>query len=74
MECINCKYRTTMNGYSTDGFDYMIDWICTKNNQVIRGAVEWHEEKKIETPDWCPISLITIRNNKIDNIIDLPSS
>jgi hypothetical protein len=46
------------NFYSTDGWDQMYDWICTKaNGKTIAGAVEWHEESKITIPDWCPISI-----------------
>jgi hypothetical protein len=40
----------------------MVDWECTnKNNKKIQGAVEWHEEKKIEVPKWC---LLRIKRNK----------
>jgi hypothetical protein len=30
------------------------DWYCKKTGQKIQGYVEWHEEKKIPVPDWCP--------------------
>lgn len=36
-----------------DDFDCMIDWYCKKSNKMIQGAVEWHEESKINVPDWC---------------------
>ena len=70
MKCKDCKYKTTNNGYSTDGFDYMEDWICTKSNRVIQGAVEWHEEKKIEAPKWCPIDIVNIRDSKLNIILN----
>jgi hypothetical protein len=39
----------------------MVDWVCsatcftTNHPKLIQGAVEWHEEKRIQRPDWCPI-------------------
>jgi hypothetical protein len=53
--CKQCPYFETANRYSTDGWDRMDDWICTKENKKIQGAVEWHEESKIQIPMWCPI-------------------
>ena len=35
----------------------MEDWMCTKSNKKIQGAVEWHEESKINIPDWCLIKV-----------------
>lgn len=55
--CKECPYFTTGNFYSSDGWDEMEDWICTKCNKKIQGAVEWHEENKIKIPDWCPIKV-----------------
>lgn len=56
--CKNCPHMKETNFYSTDGWDQMYDWICTKaNGKTIAGAVEWHEESKITIPDWCPISI-----------------
>jgi len=52
--CKQCPLFYTTNQYSTDGFDRMEDWMCKKANKKIRGAVEWHEEKDIKIPDWCP--------------------
>ena len=73
-ECQRCKYKITNNFYSTDGWDRMEDWCCSKlNNKVIQGAVEWHEEKKINTPIWCPIYgkkiLQELRDAKLKRII-----
>jgi hypothetical protein len=53
--CEKCPNFAEENPYSTDGFDRMIDWVCKKANKTIQGAVEWHEVRKIEIPDWCPI-------------------
>ena len=52
--CKKCPYFKTTNQYSSDGFDRMEDWMCTKIDKLIQGAVEWHEEYKIEIPNWCP--------------------
>jgi len=61
--CKECKYFTTKNQYSTDGFDFMEDWFCTKEDKKIQGAVEWHEERKITIPEWCPILIPKNANN-----------
>lgn len=55
--CLQCPYRVEKNPWSSDGWDRMIDWICTKATpeRTIQGAVEWYEENKISVPDWCPI-------------------
>ena len=82
--CKQCPHFKTMNEYSTDGFDLMIDWVCTKHpensmrkydgqkcisntepGKLIQGGVEWHEEKHIKVPDWCPIAA---DSNKKENL------
>lgn len=57
--CSKCPFFKTENHYSTDGFDAMEDWMCTKiePKRKIQGGVEWHEESKIKIPEWCPISV-----------------
>lgn len=41
---------------STDGFDRGHDWMCkAKDNKIIAGFVEWHEEDKTPVPEWCPV-------------------
>ena len=62
-ECRKCPFKKEINPYSTDGFDMMVDWVCTKLRSPdgptkIQGAVEWHEESKIGQPEWCPLSEI----------------
>ena len=52
--CNKCPYKREQNPQSTDGWDRMIDWFCTDANRIIQGAVEWHEERHIKIPDWCP--------------------
>ena len=55
--CQKCPFFRTANEYSTDGWDRMEDWMCAKTypHKVIQGGVEWHEESKIQIPEWCPI-------------------
>jgi hypothetical protein len=54
--CAECPFKVVVDTYTTDGFDSMEDWACSKkDNQSIQKAVEWHEEKKIQVPTWCPI-------------------
>jgi NMD protein affecting ribosome stability and mRNA decay len=48
--CSQCKFKGERNPWSSDGWDRMIDWHCTKNDQTIQKAVEWHEEKKSPFP------------------------
>lgn len=55
--CKECPFFKTANYYSSDGWDAMEDWICTKSDKKIQGAVEWHEESKIQIPDWCEIKI-----------------
>lgn len=57
--CSKCPFFITANQYSSDGWDRMEDWICTKTEpeRKIQGAVEWHEISKIEVPTWCPIKV-----------------
>lgn len=52
--CKECPYFKTANQWSSDGWDRMEDWMCTKEDKKIMGSVEWHEESKIQIPDWCP--------------------
>lgn len=52
--CRECPSFYTANPWSSDGFDRMEDWMCRKADRTIKGAVEWHEVKKIEVPDGCP--------------------
>lgn len=52
--CKECPHFKTANQWSSDGWDRMEDWMCTKADKKIQGGVEWHEESKIKIPDWCP--------------------
>lgn len=55
--CKQCPFFSIANPWSTDGFDHMEDWICDKEGRKIQGSVEWHEEKSIKIPDWCPAKI-----------------
>ena len=53
--CQQCPNLKKTNQWSSDGWDRMEDWVCIKvNDRKIAGSVEWHEEKKIRIPSWCP--------------------
>ncbi len=57
--CKECPFFSEENPFSSDGWDRMIDWVCTKKVKNIAVAVEWHED--INVPEWCPIK---IQNDK----------
>ena len=59
--CKECPFHKIGEVSSTDGWDRMEDWMCTKEtpHKKIQGAVEWHEESKIKVPDWCSIRVGT---------------
>lgn len=61
--CKECPHFKTANQWSSDGWDRMEDWMCTKADKKIQGGVEWHEESKIKIPDWCPAQNIYITNS-----------
>jgi hypothetical protein len=59
LEVVSCKQCPKMdlrNPWSSDGWDRMIDWHCTAADRGIAGSVEWHEERRITIPDWCPLT------------------
>ena len=65
--CQKCPHMKEANHWSTDGWDRMCDWQCTHPNvkqdgtvNKIAGSVEWHEEKDVQIPTWCPL----IKNNQ----------
>ncbi len=56
IQCKDCAFKKETNHWSSDGWDRMCDWVCSKSdspNKKIAGSVEWHD--KIETPKWCPM-------------------
>ena len=55
--CKGCPHFKTENQWSSDGWDRMEDWVCSKNGRMIATCVEWFGEKRIEVPDWCPIKV-----------------
>jgi hypothetical protein len=64
--CQDCPNMETANPWSSDGWDLMVDWVCKKANRTIQKSVEWHEVKKIEIPDWCPMSLENFDSTKVE--------
>lgn len=55
--CKDCPHFKEGDTFSSDGWDRMTDWVCTKTepHKNIANGVEWHEEKKIKVPEWCPV-------------------
>lgn len=62
--CNGCPFCVDTNHYSTDGWDQMEDWECTKmpadpndekhkKGKVIGRCIEWMDRTPI--PEWCPI-------------------
>jgi len=65
--CNEFPNKVEANAYSTDGWDRMVDWQCNAvrdglHGKKIQGGVEWHEEKKIKVPEWCPLR---VKRNKV---------
>ena len=54
-DCSQCPFHVISGTYSTDGWDKMDEWFCSKENEIIRYGVEWGD--KVPIPDWCPILL-----------------
>ena len=53
--CKDCPFHEAKRHYTADSFEYAHDWLCKKaHGKKIAGYVEWHEEKKVEIPEWCP--------------------
>ena len=54
--CRDCPFFEEKRHYTADSFELAHDWFCkAKNNAKIAGYVEWHEEDKVQVPDWCPV-------------------
>jgi len=56
-DCSACPFLKRTNQWSSDGWDKMEDWECSKMipQKKIAGSVEWFD--KIEIPEWCPIKI-----------------
>jgi hypothetical protein len=70
-KCKSCKNKKACNFWSSDGWDRMEDWVCElMDDKKIAGAIEWHEENKIETPNWCPLlPKVEKRKRKLKNLM-----
>jgi len=51
--CQSCPFFKVKREYSTDGWDRVEDWQCTKEDKSIANCVDWHEKPAV--PKWCPI-------------------
>jgi hypothetical protein len=62
--CKKCPHFEERRGkyVSPDSFEAPnYDWFCLANGgeKEIQSYVEWHEEKKIPIPEWCPFIVKT---------------
>jgi hypothetical protein len=56
--CKQCPFFKEERHYTADSFEHAYNWFCKKeNNKPIATYVEWHEDNKIEIPEWCPIQI-----------------
>lgn len=53
--CKDCPHLKKERHYTSDSFEMAFDWFCKKqDHKQIETYVEWHEEKDVKIPDWCP--------------------
>jgi hypothetical protein len=55
--CKECPHFEQGPRQSTDGLDGGYDWFCKKADKQIATFVEWHEEKRVKIPNWCPCKI-----------------
>lgn len=56
--CKECPYFKMQRHYTSDSFENVFDWYCTKKGgKKIAGYVEWSEDGNVEIPDWCPCAV-----------------
>lgn len=54
--CKECPFFEERRLYTSDSFENVFDWFCTKYEvKKIAGYVEWRDKPRI--PDWCPIKV-----------------
>lgn len=57
--CKECPFLKQERHYTEDSWETAFNWFCKKvDNKKIQGYVEWHEEKDITVPEWCPIKTV----------------
>lgn len=55
-DCSECPFFKSEKVYTSDSWDDVSKWTCTKKNKIITG---YHEQNDKETiPIWCPILII----------------
>lgn len=45
--CKGCPHLTIIKVLHPDGWYRMEEWMCTKENKIIQGVFEWHNERHI---------------------------
>jgi len=73
--CKECPFFKTTPYPTSDSWERAENWWCSwfsqkkcEADKKIAGYVEWHDDIKV--PDWCPISLSAVRNDKIEDILN----
>lgn len=56
-DCSECPFHTSERVYTSDSFEMIFKWTCTKANRIIAGYVDTWDKVKI--PEWCPSNIKT---------------
>jgi len=54
--CQQCPFFASEKVYTSDSFENVSKWECTKKKKVITGYVDWYDERNVEIPKWCPFN------------------
>lgn len=56
--CKDCPFVDIKPHYTSDSFEHASNWFCKKSRgKKIEGYIDWHEEKSVKIPKWCPIEI-----------------
>ena len=53
--CRDCPFFENERYYTEDSWETAFNWFCLKESprKKIAEYVEWHEESKVNIPEWC---------------------
>ena len=51
--CDECQDCDIIRHYTPDSFEYVMKWLCKKDNNKLIGYVETFDPKPV-VPEWCP--------------------
>lgn len=72
IEVTDCRQCPKHGEKLTKGYGYATDYFCTlSNNKIVSGYVEWESDIN-PVPDWCPIRIDKVGQNKSSSVIDSP--